>query len=193
MLIRKEIMKRNPLLAVSVCSLLLAACTAADIDNFFMGMGGALSTNNGSTASQCAKSDLNMRLGRANWRYLGRLGGIATISYDANSIANVDNNPNIKAIRIQEHYLVPRSTRLGVQVDRMEHITVFYCRERRYEHVRTQYFYRNRLISTDNAGNRTRHPDMSSPYYGYSNNPSCGARIRYETSNERIHQILCNN
>lgn len=194
MLIRKKIMKRNPLLAVSVCSLLLVACTAADIDNFFIGLGGALSANGGSTASQCAKSDLNIKLGRPSWRYVGRfVGGQAGVdkSYDANSIRIVDNNPNIIAVRMKNQYVVPVNGGLGVKIDRQESIDVYYCKERSYEAVRMKNFYRNRLVSTRNAGTKSDETDLRSPYWGYSNNPSCGARMRYGAITEKMLHILC--
>ena len=187
-------MKRNPLLTVSACSLLLAACTAADIDNFFMGMGGALSTNHGSTASQCAKSDLNIKLGRPSWRYVGRfVGGSAGVdkSYDANSIRIVDNNPNIIAVRMKDQYVVPVNSSSGTKIDREEYIDVYYCKERSYEVVRQRSFYRNRLVSTRNAGTKINNSDLRSPYWGYSNNPSCGARMRYGAITEKMLHILC--
>jgi hypothetical protein len=194
MLIRKKIMKRNPLLAVSVCSLLLVACTAADIDNFFIGLGGALSANGGSTASQCAKSDLNIKLGRPSWRYVGRfVGGQAGVdkSYDANSIRIVDNNPNIIAVRMKDQYVVPITDSSGTKIDREEYVDVFYCKERSYEVVRLRSFYRNRLVSTRNAGAKINDSDLRSPYWGYSNNPSCGARMRYGAITEKMLHILC--
>lgn len=187
-------MKRNPLLAVSVCSLLLVACTAADIDNFFIGLGGALSANGGSTASQCAKSDLNIKLGRPSWRYVGRfVGGQAGIdkSYDANSIRIVDNNPNIIAVRMKDQYVVPITDSSGTKIDREEYVDVFYCKERSYEVVRLRSFYRNRLVSTRNAGAKINDSDLRSPYWGYSNNPSCGARMRYGAITEKMLHILC--